>query len=88
MNQYPEKIIPKEYKIINTIGSGSFGKIYKVKWNKNNNNYAMKVMHFENKDKKKLVKQSKPNISTITATVFFHLSFSNYYNALKIDFMI
>ena len=51
MNQYPEKIIPKEYKIINTIGSGSFGKIYKVKWNKNNNNYAMKVMHFENKDK-------------------------------------
>ena len=51
INIIPEKINLKEYEILNTIGKGSFGQIYKVKWNKNNNNYALKEMHFQNKDK-------------------------------------
>ena len=50
MNKFPEIIIPTEYKIINKIGSGSFGEIYKVRWNKNNSHYAMKEMHFQSKD--------------------------------------
>ena len=50
MNIYPEIIKPEEYKIITNIGSGSFGKIFKVKWNKNNSNYAMKEMHFQSKE--------------------------------------
>ena len=50
MDIFPEIIKPEEYKIINNIGSGSFGKIFKVKWNKNNNNYAMKEMHFQSKE--------------------------------------
>ena len=50
MGIFPEIIKPEEYIIINNIGCGSFGKIYKVKWNKNNNNYAMKEMHFQSKE--------------------------------------
>ena len=49
-NLFPENIKPEEYKKINKIGSGSFGKIYKVKWCKNNSKYAMKEMHFQSKD--------------------------------------
>ena len=48
--KFPEVINPDEYKKISKIGSGSFGKIFKVKWNKNNGNYAMKEMHFQSKD--------------------------------------
>ena len=51
INIFPEKINLKEYEILNIIGKGSFGQIYKVKWNKNNNIYALKEMHFQNKDK-------------------------------------
>ena len=50
INQFPVKIIPKEYTKIKVIGNGSFGKIYKVIWNINNTKYAMKEMHFQTKD--------------------------------------
>ena len=43
MEPTPE-INPDEYKIIQKIGSGSFGKIYSVIWEKNNKKYAMKIM--------------------------------------------
>jgi hypothetical protein len=46
----PEIINPNEYIKINQIGHGSFGEIFKVKWNKNNKNYAMKEMHFSTED--------------------------------------
>ena len=49
-NIIPEKIKPEEYTKINKIGYGSFGIIYKVNWCKNSQNYAMKEMHFQNKD--------------------------------------
>ena len=39
-----QEINPDEYKIIQKIGSGSFGKIYSVIWEKNNKKYAMKIM--------------------------------------------
>ena len=38
------EINPDEYKLIQKIGSGSFGKIYSVVWEKNNKKYAMKIM--------------------------------------------
>jgi hypothetical protein len=50
INQFPVKIIPKEYTKKKVIGNGSFGKIYKVIWNINNTKYAMKEMHFQTKD--------------------------------------
>ena len=43
MEPTPE-INPEEYKIIHKIGSGSFGKIYSVIWEKNKKKYAMKIM--------------------------------------------
>ena len=43
MEPTPE-INPEEYKIIHKIGSGSFGKIYSVIWEKNKRKYAMKIM--------------------------------------------
>ena len=46
----PEKIIPEEFIKLKKIGEGSFGKIFKVKWIKNNKNYAMKEMHFQSGD--------------------------------------
>jgi len=46
----PKIINPKEFKILNKIGFGSFGKIYKVMWNQNNEKYAMKIMYTQNKD--------------------------------------
>ena len=46
----PKIINPKEFKTLNKIGFGSFGKIYKVIWNQNNQKYAMKTMHTQNKD--------------------------------------
>ena len=47
---FPEVINPDEYTKINQIGQGSFGKIFRVKWNKNNNYYAMKEMNFQTED--------------------------------------
>ena len=38
------EINPDEFKILEKIGSGSFGKIYSVIWEKNNKKYAMKIM--------------------------------------------
>jgi hypothetical protein len=46
----PKIINPKEFKILNKIGFGSFGKIYKVVWNQNNQKYAMKIMYTQNKE--------------------------------------
>ena len=46
----PKIINRNEFKIINQIGSGSFGQIYKVLWNKNNEKYAMKIMITNIKD--------------------------------------
>ena len=39
-----QEIEPNEYQILEKIGSGSFGKIYKVIWEQNNKKYAMKIM--------------------------------------------
>ena len=46
----PEIINPDEFIKLKKIGEGSFGKIYKAKWIKNNQNYAMKEMHFQTED--------------------------------------
>ena len=46
----PKTINPKEFKIIEEIGCGSFGKIYKTIWNKNNRKYAMKIMYTKNEE--------------------------------------
>ena len=45
---------PVEFKIINQIGVGGFGKIYSVKWIKNNELYALKQLYL-NKSELKLV---------------------------------
>jgi hypothetical protein len=50
INISPENINPNEYNKIDQIGHGSFGEIFKVKWNKNNKNYAMKEMSFTSED--------------------------------------
>ena len=45
-----ENFNPEEFKLVEKIGHGSFGKIYKVKWIKNDKTYAMKIInikHFE-----------------------------------------
>ena len=46
----PKVINPNEFKIIKQIGSGSFGKIYKTIWNKNDEKYAMKIIYTKSKD--------------------------------------
>jgi len=46
----PEIINPDEFIKHKKIGEGSFGKIFKAKWIKNNQNYAMKEMHFQTED--------------------------------------
>ena len=53
MKDFYEKklnIIPNEFKIIKLIGCGSFGKIYKSIWNKNNEFYAIKILLINNID--------------------------------------
>ena len=42
-----EHFNPDEFKIIEKIGYGSFGKIYKVRWIRNNKNYAMKILNLK-----------------------------------------
>ena len=37
-----------EFKIVEKIGFGSFGKIYNVKWIRNGKNYAMKIINLKN----------------------------------------
>ena len=56
-NIEPKIINPKEFKTLNKIGFGSFGKIYKVLWNKNNQKYAMKTMYTPNKENILYVKE-------------------------------
>ena len=61
-NIFPKKIEPKiinpiEFKTLNKIGFGSFGKIYKVMWNQNNQKYAMKTMYTPNKENILYVKE-------------------------------
>ena len=45
-----ENFNPNDFKIIKQIGEGTFGKIYCSEWNKNNKNYAMKIMTLKNKN--------------------------------------
>ena len=40
-----ENFNPDEFKIVEKIGFGSFGKIYNVRWIRNNKNYAMKIIN-------------------------------------------
>ena len=40
-----ENFNPDEFKLIEKIGFGSFGKIYKVKWLRNNEYYALKILN-------------------------------------------
>ena len=40
-----ENFNPDEFKLIEKIGFGSFGKIYKVRWLRNNENYALKILN-------------------------------------------
>jgi hypothetical protein len=42
-----ENFNPNEFRIVEKIGSGSFGKIYKVQWIRNNKNYAMKIINLK-----------------------------------------
>ena len=64
------EINPDEFKILEKIGSGSFGKIYSVIWEKNNKKYAMKIMKLKKeKDFEKLKKEK---------------DFENYKNKLNI----
>ncbi len=44
-----ENFIPEDFKTINQIGEGSFGKIYSAQWKKNKKLYAMKKMILRNK---------------------------------------
>ena len=37
-----------EFKIVESVGYGSFGKIYNVKWIQNDKNYAMKIINLKN----------------------------------------
>ena len=46
----PKIINPEEFKTLNKIGFGTFGKIYKVIWIQNNEKYAMKTMFTQNQD--------------------------------------
>ena len=46
----PEIINPEEFIKLKKIGEGSFGKIFKAKWIKNNQNFAMKEIHFQTED--------------------------------------
>ena len=46
----PEKFDPNEFQIIKQIGEGEYGKIYIVKWVKNNQQYAMKIETTEDRD--------------------------------------
>jgi len=50
INIFPVTINPEEYVKISQLGSGTFGKIFKVKWIKNKKNYAMKEMSFFTED--------------------------------------
>ena len=50
LKEIPQIIKPKEFKIIRNIGSGSFGSIFITRWIKNNEKYAMKIMHTKSKD--------------------------------------
>lgn len=47
------KIFIEDYELINKIGSGSFGEVYIVKYNKNNNIYAAKIEETNNKNRLK-----------------------------------
>ena len=46
----PEIFKPDEFKLVEKIGFGSFGKIYKVRWIRNNENYAMKIINIKHFD--------------------------------------
>ena len=70
INMFPVIINPEEYVKISQIGSGAFGKIFKVRWNKNKKDYAMKEMSFLTED----------NISYLKERVKFIFDFNKKSN--------
>ena len=42
-----EDFNPEEFKLVEKIGFGSFGKIYKARWAQNTENYAMKIINLK-----------------------------------------
>ena len=68
---------PLEFKIIQLIGEGSFGKIYSVKWSKNNQLYAMKKLYLM-KDELFLFKQ-KVKIVKDLVKITGHNGFTKIY---------
>jgi hypothetical protein len=51
-----ENFIPSDFKIEKLVGEGTFGKIYKATWNKNNLQYALKKIILHTKDEFALVR--------------------------------
>ena len=45
-----ENFNPNEFQIQEKIGFGSFGKIYNVRWIRNNKNYAMKIINLKHRE--------------------------------------
>ena len=54
----PRIINPNEFKILNQIGSGSFGKIYKTIWNEDKEKYVMKIIKTQNKENITIIKET------------------------------
>ena len=72
-----EDFNPDDFKMINQIGEGTFGKIYCSEWKKNNKNYAMKKMILKNKNE---IKKNKDQ----TDLVYNFLKKTNNQGVIKV----